>query len=178
MTASQGRLAFAVPVTAGLALGDPTGAHVLLTPAAVEHRAAGAPRPLDRFAWATVRGLELEAAASRSRLPGVASTLMAVAAESIGLGWTPGIAPVSIVVRHDAGDDELACDGYIGHGYRRAHLDVLEAGVHVLAAHPAARARLAKPSQVLADLGAATSRQMQDARASLAQTWGATCACD
>jgi hypothetical protein len=177
VTESQGRLAFAVPVAAGLALGDPTGTHVLLTPAAIEHRTAGALRPSDRFEWATVRGLELEAAASRSRLPGVASTLMAAAAESIGLGWTPGIAPVSVVVRHDAGDEELACDGYIGHGYRRAHLDVLEAGVHVLAAHPAARARLAAAPQVLADLGAATGQQMRDARMSLARTWGTICRC-
>lgn len=177
MRALYGRLAFAAPVAAGLALGDPTGAHVLLSPAALEHRRAGDPRPLDRFEWAQVRGLELEAPASRSRRPGAAAVLLATAAESIGLAWTPGVAPVSVLVRHDGGDDELACDGYGGHGYWRPHLDALEAGMHVLAAHPAARAVLARPSQVIADLDAAAGRQMRDARASVARAWGATCAC-
>lgn len=171
------RVACAVAVVGGLALGDPTGAHVLLTPEAVEYRRAPQPDPLERYPWPTVHGMGIDARATRSRRPASVAVLVAAAAESLGLDWTPGIAPVIVEVRSDGGSADLVCDGYIGRGYWQPHLDALQAGTHVLAAHASSQGTLARPSQVLADLQAVVGSDPYEARRRLADTWGAECRC-
>ncbi len=168
------RVAFATAVEGGLALGDPTGAHVVLSPTGVEYRSGGAVSR--EIAWAGVRALDLDAPASRSRRPGGVSVLLGAAAESVGLEWTPGLAPVTVSVEVDDERHDLPCDGYIGPGYWARHLDALEAAAHVLVTHPAARRALERPQQSLEELSAVTGSG-HDARGRLAGTWGSRCDC-
>lgn len=177
MTTKTDRVAFAVAVDDGLALGDPTASHVVLSADGVEHR-RGEQATTTRFAWAEVRAVTFDAPASRSRRPAAMAVGLAMAAQSIGLDWTPGIAPVTLTVEDDEGPHAFECDGYVGPGYWRPHLDVLDAGLHVLTTHPQARTRLARPTQVLADVGAAAGLDPRAARARLAHSWDTTCTCD
>lgn len=142
--------------------------------AVVHRRGAGGP-VLARHPWPAVRGLVLDAPASASRRPGALAVLLGAAAESAGLGWTPGTADVAVTVQDEAGRHLLECDGYIGRGYWREHLAALDAAAHLLVAHPASRAALARPADVLADLDAASGPG--DRRAALASAWDVGCTC-
>lgn len=167
---SELRVAFAAAAPGGLALGDPTGTHVLLTPAAVEHRTGEDDPPARTFPWERVRALDAQAPVSRARRPGGMAVLLGTAAEAVGLSWTPSLAPVTVTV--DDGDHvALECDGYIGPGYWGPHLDALAVGLRVLAARPAARAVLARPDRVLADLDAVAGSAPDDAERHLAGAW-------
>src|SRR5690242_17987544 len=105
MRASTPRAAFVtVPAERG-APRDPTGAHVLLTPGAVVYRRGGADE-ID-IDWHEVEALEIDAAASKSRRPGGLAVLIGAAAESIGLDWGPGIAPVTVTVEDRDGTIDL-----------------------------------------------------------------------
>lgn len=171
---SEQRVAFATAAPAGLALGDPTGVHVLLTPAAVQHRSGQDGPPARSFAWEQVLALGVEATVSRARRPGGVAVLLGTAAEAVGLSWTPSLAPVTITV--DDGEDvtALECDGYIGPGYWAPHLDALAVGLRVLSARPGVRGVLARPDLVLANLDAVTSLSPEEAERRLTETWGAS----
>lgn len=169
------RVAFATAQVDGLALGDPTGAHLLLSAAGVTYRRGPAGDPILALGWPEVQGIEVDAPATRARRPAAAAVLLGAAAESVGLTWGPGTAPVSVTVQDADGAVPLECDGYVGRGYWAPHLEVLTAALHVLVAHPDARAVLGRPAQALADLDRAAGGT--DVRGVLAEAWGTGCAC-
>lgn len=175
MSPSAPRVAFATAAEDGVALGDPTGAHVLLTPDAIVHRRGGAVRiELD---WRDVEALEVDASASRSRRPGGLAVLIGAAAASIGLDWGPGTAPVTVTVEDRDGSIDLACDGFIGHGYWAPHLVAVQAAAHALVEHPRTRAVLERPAAAVRDLGDAAGDAPGDVRRALVGRWGDVCRC-
>ena len=167
------RVAFATAVDGGLALGDPTGAHVLVTPTGLEHRAAETAGPARAFAWADVHSVQVDAPTSRSRRPGALALLVGAAAETIGLSWTPSLAAFTVTVDDGDGDVPLECDGYIGPGYWGPHLEALTSGLHLLVAHPETRGVLADPSRALTDLDAAADAPPEEVARRLAEAWRA-----
>jgi hypothetical protein len=176
MSPSPTRAGCVTAVVDGLAIGDPTGAHLLLTPDALTYRRHGVDEPVSSHPWDTVLALDLDVPRRRSRRPGAVSVLLAAASEGIGLPWEPTIAPVRVTIDTPDGEQQIECDGHIG-GYWARDVDVLAAAAHLLVAHPAARRVLALPTEALADLAAAADLPAGDEAAWLAERWDAHCGC-
>lgn len=186
---SAARVAFATAADDGVALGDPTGLHVVLAPDSVEYRSGGG-EVLHRFGWAQVADLSHDAPSSRARRPGSFAVLTAAVAEAVGLDGMLTTAPVTVrVTRADegpAGGDaaegaggsvELPCEGFIGRGYYGPHVRALDAAIHVLRAHATTRGVLAAPARLLGDLVEVADQPVAEARERLARGWGGHCQC-
>jgi|GEM_PF-734876 len=175
MSSPTPRVAFVTEAEDGVALGDPTGAHVLLTPGAIIYRRGGADEI--EIEWHDVEALAIDAPASRSRRPGGLAVLIGAATEAIGLDWGPGIAPVTVTVEDRDGTIDLECDGYMGHGYWKPHLVSVQAAAHALVEHPATRDVLEHPAAAVHDLSDVAGDEASDVRRALIQRWGDVCHC-
>jgi hypothetical protein len=175
MSSSARRVAFATEAERGVALGDPTGAHVLLAPGGIVYRRAEADEI--EIGWRDVTSLAIDAPVSRSRRPGGLAVLLGAAAGSIGLDWGPGIAPVTVTVEDRDGTIDLECDGFIGHGYWSPHLVAVQGAAHALVEHPGTRDALERPGGVVRDLDEAAGVDPGEVRRRLVRRWGEDCRC-
>ncbi|GII99871.1 hypothetical protein CLV28_2952 [Sediminihabitans luteus] len=162
---------FGYVTTAGgaLVLGDPARAHVRLTAERVEHVVPTGPgtdpdgADVDRsgrtegaFAagLADVSAFEVRADARAVRLGAPAVVAWgAVAAFAGGILEPPGTSDLEVLVRRtgDADPVELPCHGFLGAYAAHAHASTA-ALLDVLLVHPATRAALDRPVDVLAAL--------------------------
>ena len=162
------RVAYASAVPDGIALGTPSGRHVVLTPGEVSFRGAtdeeGVLPPA--VPWEQVDRLEVDAPRSPIRRPGALSVTLSTVLGAVGFEYEPMTAPAQVVVRTGDDEVEMMCDGYAGGGYWVPEGDAVGVLVDLLVDDPATRTWLTEPDRLLADLGriAARSRAADETR--------------
>lgn len=164
------RVGFATAHADGLALGDPSGTHVLLSQRKILYT-TGRGEVVSRFDWRDVEALELDAKASAWHHPGRTSLILGAIADSMGLDWGPSVADLTVIVTHGLDRHSLDCAGYIGSGYWEHHLHVLRQAALVLVEHPSARKRLAEPERMVNDMLSLYRRNGHNLRETLTGLW-------
>lgn len=146
---SAHRVAYATATDGGIAVGHPSGTHVVVDVHGVRELGAGADAPRWEVPWSDVRGVRVEAERTRLRRPGLWTGAVVAVVAAVGLEWQGRAAGLQVSVETPDETHRAECTGFAGRGYADGRASALEDLLDLMVDDKTLRARLSAPVALL-----------------------------
>lgn len=146
---SEHRVAYATAIIGGIAVGRPSGTHVVLDVHGVRELGAAEVAPRWEVLWDEVRGVRVEAERTRLRRPGLWSGAVVAVVALAGIEWQGRAAQLRVSVKTADRLLVAECTGFAGRGYADGRASALEDLLDLLVDDETLRAHLAEPVVLL-----------------------------